>query len=606
MPDPPLVGFGIRGFRSFSWGEVQHLGPLSRVHLLAGPNGAGKSNLLRAMLRVLPALRADAAPRLDPRLDEPNADAAGEPGEDDRLQAAVAIALTEERAAAAGLLYPRVPFDTLRAVLGGPSFTGADIDASTLCWFEFEAPAQESGIGWVSTARQRGDLIAATKAIGDRDLLGGLALQYAGNRGDENDSARFVLEHLVDALGVRSDLPDATMVAPLRRINDAPLINGEPAPHSYPEEIARLILPGIDNPGARDRVEAMNDLVAYVLDEPSFRLEPQWRRNHDGADDDRLFVSLDGRPVRPLESHGSGVEQLVVLAYEATVPGKALILIEEPEVHLHPAMQRRLLDSLLGDETKQYIVATHSPHLLDAARASITSVATSDRWSRLKPAVRPDEVARVSMELGTRASDLLQTNAVVWVEGPSDRIYVRHWLRHVEPRLVEGVHYSLVWYGGTLLRWLSADDTTADDLIPLPRLNRNFAVVLDSDRRAAADDLGSAKQRMVDLLMASPLEPLIWVTDGYTIENYLRVDELAAAVEAVHRGARFAWNGDPFVNPLARPQIDRERPDKVAIAAALTIQAGDEPGWRVDLDVEQRVETLAASLRRVNGLAEPA
>ena len=48
------------------------------------------------------------------------------------------------------------------------------------------------------------------------------------------------------------------------------------------------------------------------------------------------------------------------------------------------------------------------------------------RVTRVAPAIAPHEVAEISSELGYRASDLVQSNAVIWVEGPSDRIYVRY------------------------------------------------------------------------------------------------------------------------------------------------------------------------------------
>lgn len=54
-----LEGFGFSGFRSFGPQQLQRIGPVAKVHLLAGPNNAGKSNALSVASRVLPALRDD-------------------------------------------------------------------------------------------------------------------------------------------------------------------------------------------------------------------------------------------------------------------------------------------------------------------------------------------------------------------------------------------------------------------------------------------------------------------------------------------------------------------------------------------------------------------
>lgn len=98
--------------------------------------------------------------------------------------------------------------------------------------------------------------------------------------------------------------------------------------------------------------------------------------------------------------------------------------------------------------------------------------------------------------LGYRASDLLQCNAVIWVEGPSDRIYLNHWIRAVAPELVEGVDYSIMFYGGRLLSHLSADDSEVSDFISLRKLNRNVAVVIDSDRCSSRASINTTKQRV--------------------------------------------------------------------------------------------------------------
>lgn len=120
-----------------------------------------------------------------------------------------------------------------------------------------------------------------------------------------------------------------------------------------------------------------------------------------------------------------------------------------------------------------------------------------------------------------RASDLVQVNAAVWVEGPSDRVYLRHWPSQVASELREGVHFSLLFYGRSLLRYLSPEDPAVDDFVSLPRVNRNFWVVIDSDRTDADDSLNPTKQRVIEELAQAGPRTGSWVTAGYTIENYL-------------------------------------------------------------------------------------
>lgn len=55
-------------------------------------------------------------------------------------------------------------------------------------------------------------------------------------------------------------------------------------------------------------------------------------------------------------------------------------------------------------------------------------------------------------DLDVRASDILQSNGIIWVEGPSDRVYIKHWLEILgSGDIEEGRDYQFLYYGGRLL-----------------------------------------------------------------------------------------------------------------------------------------------------------
>lgn len=68
---------------------------------------------------------------------------------------------------------------------------------------------------------------------------------------------------------------------------------------------------------------------------------------------------------------GYGINQLVSsITLGTLLPAGTLIMIEEPEIHLHPAMQRIVCEILadIANEGKQVVITSHSDHFLQTLR----------------------------------------------------------------------------------------------------------------------------------------------------------------------------------------------------------------------------------------------
>jgi predicted ATP-dependent endonuclease of OLD family len=131
----------------------------------------------------------------------------------------------------------------------------------------------------------------------------------------------------------------------------------------------------------------------------------------------------------------------------------------------------------------------------------------------------------ICADLGYCASDILQANCIIWVEGPSDRIYLNHWIKHQAPALVEGVDYAIMFYGGRLLSHLTAEDSVdedVDDFISLCRLNRYIAIVIDSDKKNDKTPINVTKERIRNEFDKG--SGFTWITEGREIENYIDSD----------------------------------------------------------------------------------
>ena len=214
--------------------------------------------------------------------------------------------------------------------------------------------------------------------------------------------------------------------------------------------------------------------------------------------------------------------------------------------------------------------------------------------ARYSPAQRVELCA----DLGYRASDLLQSNAIIWVEGPSDRLYIRHWLNAVDPELVEGVHYSLMFYGGRLLARLSASDVEVEDFISLRRINQWLSIVIDSDRRRSKAVINQTKKRVQAEFNVGPGHA--WVTQGREIENYIPESVLWKAILELHSNARRLVDYEDRYADVMTVEIDgkaREL-DKVKVAHHVIEQDADLSR----LDLARQVHRLASFVREANGL----
>jgi hypothetical protein len=168
------------------------------------------------------------------------------------------------------------------------------------------------------------------------------------------------------------------------------------------------------------------------------------------------------------------------------------------------------------------------------------------------------------------------------------------------PELLEGVHFSLLFYGGSLLRHLSPEDPAVEEFISLPRVNRNFWVIIDSDRTTEEQPLNATKQRVLDGLADGGPRTGSWVTAGYTIENYVPAARLLDALHEIHPKADPKWDGSRYVNPLASGQLEGRSSDadKAAVSQAVVSGWNTMDDWTFDL--KERIGEVVDMIRQAN------
>lgn len=307
----------------------------------------------------------------------------------------------------------------------------------------------------------------------------------------------------------------------------------------------KLLAGIISEPGVIDNTGFGPESFEYRQKEPFIVLEGETDRIGVFLADDQSQTSTI-----KIEALPSGWKQLVSLvAWLEKRPKGSIALIDEPETHLHPTLQRYLVQritEIANSKCLQLFIATHSPYIqqVNAWRGRENQVCILEATSK-GINVQPN-VWQLLNALGVKNSDVSQSNGVIWVEGPTDRIYLKHWLHlwceseRVAGREVleplENVDYSFIFYGGSVLsHFSSVEDGTA--FINLLKINRNAALIMDNDNDFILNNNGllapkiwdTTKGRVIkefNSLKAEKVNCEYWVTRGYTIESYFPVSFL--------------------------------------------------------------------------------
>jgi putative ATP-dependent endonuclease of the OLD family len=122
-----------------------------------------------------------------------------------------------------------------------------------------------------------------------------------------------------------------------------------------------------------------------------------------------------------VQVNGSGIREAlrVVLDYEFERPD--VLLVEEPEVHLHPALETAMMQYLRKVSlTCQVFLTTHSTNFLDIADLKNVYLITKDESTHVQLLDAEEAEEAIPQELGIRLSSLFLYDRLVFVEGPSD------------------------------------------------------------------------------------------------------------------------------------------------------------------------------------------
>ena len=193
--------------------------------------------------------------------------------------------------------------------------------------------------------------------------------------------------------------------------------------------------------------------------------------------DDVLTIKIGDEKERPIYNLGDGIQSIILI----TLPlflyldlskrqnANVLVFIEEPEIGLHPSLQRTLIETLLDSrfENFQFFFTTHSNHFLDIQfeNRDISIYSFDKSINGEESPINEFIVEKVDFnhfptleKLCALPSSVLASNCTLLVEGSYDIVHYDFYLKLYQEKLKnenpnerifkKGIHYSFLRGGG--------------------------------------------------------------------------------------------------------------------------------------------------------------
>ncbi|MER6753282.1 AAA family ATPase [Micromonospora echinofusca] len=211
-----------------------------------------------------------------------------------------------------------------------------------------------------------------------------------------------------------------------------------------------------------------------------------------------------------VEVNGSGIREALRVVLDVEFNNPDILLVEEPEVHLHPALEVALMRYLktVSAET-QVVLATHSTNFLDTGdMASVHLVRKSGATDITRLSLQDAEV-EIPKDLGIRLSSLFMYDKLIFVEGPSDEVIIREFAAKLNINFTEKNVGFVVMGGVANFAHYAAKATL--DFLSKRRVQSHF--IVDRDERLDSD-IANLKALLGD-------RATLHVLEKRELENYL-------------------------------------------------------------------------------------
>jgi len=409
-------------------------------------------------------------------------------------------------------------------------------------------------------------------------------IRRALTRSEDAESARAAIRDVVGALqAVVADADDplaesigtfagnvdrspAYVEALLQRLSEVRLLHlADRRQQIGADEAEKLLQLKVSRGGGavlRTIQDTVNTLLGVEID--AF----QGQRPEPSRDSLRRLTRLPAEPVAELDvdkflvqANGSGIREALRLVLDVEFQKPEIILVEEPEVHLHPALEIAMMRHLQTvSRSAQIFLTTHSTNFLDTGDMRNVYLVSRPSGTRVQHVSLDEAEVELPKELGLRLSSVFMYDRLIFVEGTSDEAVLREFSKTLDLNLGQANVGFVVMGGSRNFTHYAAEATIS--LLAKRRVKSLF--VLDRDEKAS-NEMEKLTHQLGD-------QAHLHVLECREIENYL-VDPQALSVFMAEKAKRAGLSIDVPSTEAVAAAIDEVAEDLKGLAVAKRVAA---------------------------------